>query len=132
MVGRFFNFLEEEDLAPPGEMSWRQWSGQDIRLDYQVYCYFNLEHWAIRRDQFDLVPIAGLDTAGHNCRLMDSYDLLCLDYRREGEPSVVAWDFEQSWEDKCVDESVAASFAEFLPLLHECKVPAAMEVSETF
>jgi hypothetical protein len=48
---------------------------------------------SIRYDQFKLVPIAGLDMAGHNCRVMDDYDLLCFDYESDDEPSVVAWDF---------------------------------------
>jgi hypothetical protein len=132
VIGRFFNFLEEEDLDPPTQRTWRQWSDQDIRLDYQVYGYFNYEHWAIRHDQFRLVPIAGLDMAGHNCRVMDDYDLLCLDYESEDEPHVVAWDFEASLEDKCVKEFVARSFEEFLPLLYRCDVPAAIEEAKSF
>lgn len=132
VIGRFFNFLEEQDLDPPKQRSWRQWSDQDIRLDYQLYCYFNYEHWAIRYDQFKVVPIAGLDTAGHNCRVMDNYDLLCLDYESQDEPSVVAWDFELSGEDNCVKEFVARSFGEFLPLLHRCDVPAALEEAKSF
>jgi hypothetical protein len=132
VIGRFFNFLEEQDLDPPSQRSWRQWSDQDIRLDYQVYCYFNYEHWAIRHDQFNVVPIAGLDMAGHNCRVMDDYDLLCFDYDGDGEPPVVAWDFESSWEKKCVKELVARSFEEFLPLLHRCNVSAALEEAKSF
>jgi hypothetical protein len=40
--------------------------------------------------------IAGLDKAGSNCRAMDDYYLLCLDYDAGDESTVVAWIFYQS------------------------------------
>src|SRR5262249_55805296 len=110
VLGRFFNFLEEKELQEPFTPTWRSWGRpQDVRLDYRVLEYFDNEFWAIRRDQFHLVPIAGLDTAGHDCRGMDEYDLLCLDYDRQREDpksalSVVTWDFHASWEDRAVTE----------------------------
>jgi hypothetical protein len=133
VLGRFFNFLEEEDLDPPLVPTWRSWGGrQDIRLDYRVAEYLDNEHWAIRIDQFSLLPFAGLDTAGHDCRAMDDYDLLCFDYDGGDEPPVVAWDFHGSWEGRAVTEAVATSFGEFLPLLYRGKNRVAKEAVETF
>ena len=132
-LGRFFNFSEPEDLSPPVVPTWRSWGGrQDIRLDYRLAGYLDNEHWAIRIDQFDLLPFAGLDTAGHDCRGMDDYDLLCLDYDAADEPAVVTWDFHGSWEGRAVTEAVAASFAEFLPLLYRCRNHITKEAIDTF
>src|SRR5262249_37298946 len=82
---RFFNFLERSDLRPPFTQSWRSWSlGPDIRLDYRLRSYLDNEFWAFRLEERSqdlyLLPIAGLDTAGHDCREMEEYDLLCLNY----------------------------------------------------
>ena len=43
-----------------------------------------------------VLPIAGLDYAGHDCRGMSEYDLLCLDYGARGEPAAVVWPFSDS------------------------------------
>src|SRR5262249_54657205 len=95
---RFFNFLELSDLRPPFTKSWRSWSfGPDIRLNYRVRSYFDNEFWAFqlaeRSKGLKLLPIAGLATAGHDCREAEEYDLLCLDYGLPGEPPVVTWQF---------------------------------------
>jgi hypothetical protein len=133
VLGRFFNFLEEADIKPPILPTWRPWGmGQDIRLDYRVAEYLDNEHWAIRIDQFHLLPFAGLDTAGHDCRAMNEYDLLCFDYDAEDEPAVVTWDFHESWEDRAITEVVATSFAEFLPMLYRCKNRVTKEAINTF
>ena len=91
-----------------------------------------LDTFSKRIDQFHLLPFAGLDTAGHDCRAMDEYDLLCLDYDAGDEPAVVAWDFHESREDRAVTEAVAASFAEFLPMLYRCRNRITEEAVETF
>ena len=133
VLGRYFNFLEEKDLEPPLVPTWRSWGGrQDIRLDYRVAEYLDNEHWAIRLDQFELVPIAGLDTAGHDCRGMDEYDLLCLDYRAGDQPAVITWAFHESWEDRAVTETVADSFAAFLPMLYRCRNRITKEGIDSF
>lgn len=118
MIGRFFNFLEEGDLTPPEIPTWRQWSqGQDIRLDYQVRGFLDYEFWCVRLDEADnCLPIAGLDTAGHNCREMDEFNLLCLDFSTGGEPTVVTWEFP-GFEPVT---PVAQTFAEFLGQLFRC------------
>lgn len=133
VLSRFFNFLEKEDLDPPIIPTWRPWGGrQDIRLDYRVAEYLDNEHWAVRIDQFHLLPFAGLDTAGHDCRGMSEYDLLCFDFDASDDPTVVTWDFHESWEERAVTDAVAASFMEFLPLLHRCKNRITREEIETF
>lgn len=137
---RFFNLLEEDDLEPPLIPSWRQQAGYstspDIRLDYSVYHYFDDEMWDGRLGLSDapLVPIAGLDTAGHNCRLMAEYDLLCLQYdedEEEDEPVVVAFDFHASVTE-AVTTPVAPSFAAFLPMLRVCQNPVTQEAVDRF
>jgi len=78
---RFFNFLKAEDLKPPLIASWRTENGysasEDVRIDYSVFRYFDEEMWdgRLRASELPLVPFAGLDTAGHNCRVMAEYDL---------------------------------------------------------
>jgi hypothetical protein len=134
VVGRFANFLEEDDLESPSMPSWRP-GGQDIRLDYSLYDYSDNEMWDERLrggGEAALLPIAGLDTAGHDCRLMTEYDLLCLDYDTEGEePSVVIFDFHESI-DVPVLEFVADSFEEFLLMLYRCKNRVTREKIDTF
>jgi len=125
-IGRFLNWLEKDDLTPPFVKSWRSWSlGPDIRLDYRVQDFQDNEFWCIRLGypETNLLPIAGLDYAGHNCRGMEEFDLLCLHYqKRRKEPSVVTWPFETSWYDRRPRiVRVADSFAEFLPML--CRDP---------
>jgi len=122
-IGRFLNWLEKEDLKPPFEKSWRSWSlGPDIRLDYRVQDFHNNEHWCIRLGdtETNLLPIAGIDTVGNDCREMEGFDLLCLHYaKRRKEPYVVTWPFRSSWYDRRPDiVRVADSFAEFLPMLY--------------
>jgi hypothetical protein len=118
MVGRFFNFLEEADLSPPLKPTWRQWSGEpDVRLDYRVEGFLDYEFWCLRLERArHVIPIAGLDTAGHNCRDMDEIDLLCLDYNAGGEPAVVAWQFPGF----APVVAVASSFAVLLGQLSRC------------
>lgn len=120
LVGRFFNFLEEEDLAPPLTPTWRQWSGEpDVRLDYRVEGFLDYEFWCVRLERAgNCLPIAGLDTGGHNCRDMDELNFLCLHYTGGGEPAVVAWEFP-GFEPVV---PVAPSFEEFLGLLQHCPV----------
>jgi hypothetical protein len=121
VIGRLFNFLDKSDLSPPYTRSWRSWSlGPDVRLDYRLRDYLNNEYWCIRLGypEVNLLPIAGLDYAGHDCRGMDEFDLLCLHYGRKKEPAVVTWPFDSSWYDRPPDiVRVADSFAEFLPML---------------
>jgi hypothetical protein len=57
MIGRFFNFLEE-NLPPPLMPTWRQWIDGDIRLDYCVENFLNYEFWCLR-----------LEMLGVSCRL---------------------------------------------------------------
>jgi hypothetical protein len=118
MVGRFFNFLEKGDLTPPLTPTWRQWSAEpDVRLDYRVKGFLDYEFWCVRRERAGhCLPIAGLDTAGHNCRDMDEFNLLCLDYTGGGDPTVVAWEFAGF---KPV-VAVAPSFETFLGKLFRC------------
>jgi hypothetical protein len=118
MVGRFFNFLEEADLSPPLTPTWRQWSNEpDVRLDYRVEGFLDYEFWCLRLEPAGhCLPIAGLDTAGHNCRDMDEINLLCLDYSQGGEPTVVAWEFP-GFEPVA---PVAPSFEVFLDRLFRC------------
>jgi SMI1-KNR4 cell-wall len=118
MIGRFFNFLEEEDLSQPLTPTWRQWSGEpDVRLDYRVQGFLDYEFWCLRLEEAgNCLPIAGLDTAGHNCRDMDEINLLCLDYSASDEPAVVAWEFPGF--DPVVP--VAESFEQFLGRLTRC------------
>jgi hypothetical protein len=133
VVGRFFNFLEEEDLEGPALPSWRP-GGQDVRLDYSLYEYSDNEMWdeRLRESETILLPIAGLDTAGHDCRLMAEYDLLCLHYEEEGEePSVVIFDFHESV-GEAVTEPVAPSFADFLPMLYRCRNRVTREAIDRF
>jgi hypothetical protein len=118
MVGRFFNFLQKSDLAPPLTPTWRQWSGEpDVRLDYRVAGFLDYDDWCVVLERAGhVLPIGGLDTAGHNCRDMDEIDLLCLDYNAVGEPTVVAWEFP-GFEPVAV---VAPSFEAFLGQLFRC------------
>jgi hypothetical protein len=118
MVGRFFNFLKPGDLAPPLNPTWRQWSDEpDVRLDYSLLRFFDYEFWGVRLEEAGrCLPIAGLDTAGHNCRDMDEFDLLCLDYNAGGEPAVVAWEFP----GLRPVARVAPSFEAFLTQLFRC------------
>jgi hypothetical protein len=120
MVGRFFNFLEPGDLRPPLTPSWRQWTGgeQDVRLDYRAKGFTDDEFWCVRLEKAGrCLPIAGLDTAGHSCRDIDEFDLLCLDYSAGGvEPAVITWAFPGF----APVEPAAPSFEAFLGQLARC------------
>jgi hypothetical protein len=62
-----------------------------VRLDYRVKGFLDYEFWCFLLEEAGhVLPIAGLDTGGHNCRDMDKIDLLCLDYNGGGEPTVIA------------------------------------------
>jgi SMI1-KNR4 cell-wall len=127
MVCRFFNFSEQSDLTPPFTPSWRSWSETDVRLDYRVAGFLEDEFWCIRLENTTLLPIAGLDTCGHNCRDMDEMNLLCLDYSVDGEPFVVVW--ESSFDSV---EIVAPSFKAFLMILAKCPQDVVSEEPENF
>jgi hypothetical protein len=118
---RFFNFLQDKDITPPCMPSWRTEHGRsaskDIRLDYSVWRYLDEEPWNQKLTEFEerLVPIACLDTAGHNAREMAEYDLLCFSYSGSAEPAVVSFDYHQSQL-----ALVAKSFDRFLSMLRRC------------
>ncbi len=99
VICRLCNVLRKRDFTNPIEPTWRQWADHDIQLDYSIYSLFNYEHWCVRFQENDwsdgVVPFAVLDTAGHNARSMDSFDLLCFDYGGGNhEPIVTFWEFE--------------------------------------
>ena len=128
MLGRFFNFLEKDDLVPPLTPTWRQWSAEpDVRLDYRVAGFLDYEFWCVRLEATTYLPIGGLDTAGHNCRTMDEMNLLCLDYSIEGEPSVIAWN--SSFDPV---EVIAQSFEVFLSILQRCPEGGVSRKTENF
>ncbi len=119
-IGRMFNLLKSEDSLTPFIPSWRDSSDDptDIRLDYSVYEYFENERWngRLREVEDALVPIAGLDHGGLNCRGMYEFDLLCLNFHGSGEPTVVVFNFERAE----ISTVVAPSFADFLSMLYRC------------
>lgn len=128
MVCRFFNFLERSDLSPPFTPTWRSWSGEpDVRLDYRVKGFLDYDFWCIRWEDTKFLPIAGLDTCGHNSRDMDEMNLLGLDYSADGEPPVVLW--ESSVEPI---EVVAPSFGAFLSMLEKCPINLSSLEAENF
>ena len=125
-VCRFFNFLTEEDLGDlPRIPSWRTTCGRsaspDVRLDYRVWRYFDEEPWAglVADLDGDVLPIACLDTAGHDARDMAEYDLLGLDLA-EDEPPVVLYAYHAARLGP-----VAPSFDAFLARLGPCPGPRA-------
>lgn len=117
-VCRFCNLLRKRDLKPPLLRTWRKWANHDIRLDYSVYSFFEYDVWS---DRFQLgrhlLPIAGLDTAGHDCRTIETFDLLCLDLDEPDLAPLVTWCYEESCSDNASVEPVAASFESFLAML---------------
>ncbi|MDF1745666.1 MAG: SMI1/KNR4 family protein [Gimesia sp.] len=120
MICRFCNILRKEDLKPPAEPSWR--GGLDARYEYSIELFKDADPYCGRLYESggDLVPIAVIDTAGgFNAREMAEMDLLCLEFRKAGEPSVVTWSFEMSWADPSHTIKVADSFAAFLSMLYE-------------
>lgn len=117
-VCRFCNLLRKKDIKPPLIRTWRKWANHDIRLDYSVYSFFEYEIWS---DRFQLgrhlLPIAGLDTAGHDCRTRETFDLLCLDLDDAEQAAVVAWCYEESSADGSSVEPIAPSFESLLEML---------------
>ncbi|QDT41613.1 hypothetical protein Pan241w_16760 [Gimesia alba] len=136
MICRFCNIfkpLGDERLPQPPIPSWRPGGASDVRLDYTIGFLLARFDYSDRLYESGglLVPIAVIDTAGHNAREMSEMNLLCLDYRKPGEPSVVTWSFEMSWHDPEEIVKVADSFGEFLtrlfkhpddfPITNECE-----------
>lgn len=117
-IGRMFNLLEMDAIPPPFVPSWRHHGAWDIRFDYSVYQFFDNEMWNVRLREVEgeILPIAGLDHCGLNCRGMVEFNLLCLDFHVPGEPTVVVFDFERAE----ISTVVAQSFADFLPMLYRC------------
>ncbi|MEQ9067465.1 hypothetical protein [Gimesia chilikensis] len=136
MICRFcniFNCLGDDRLPPPSVPSWRPGGAEDDRLDYSIDTLTNRFDYSGRlytRGE-DLVPIAAIDTAGHNAREMSEMNLLCLKYGWFSKPSVVTWSFEESWADRRETVKVARSLDQFLtklfprpdgfPITNECE-----------
>lgn len=123
MICRFCNIfksLGDEKIPKPLIPSWRPGGASDIRLDYSINFLIDRFDYSDRLYESVgiLVPIAVIDTAGHNAREMSEMNLLCLDYQKPGEPSVVTWNFEMSWHDPEEIVKVADSFGKFLPMLY--------------
>lgn len=108
-VGRFLNFLHSSEVPPPYMPSWRV-RDSDVRLDYSVpYLDVFIEQSNDRRDY--LIPIAGVDTAGINCRELSSINsLLCVTPLGK----VKLWDVGE-----CIP--LTASLAEFYAGLEFCE-----------
>lgn len=123
MICRFCNILnprEDEISLQACKKSWRPGGAVDIRLDYSILMLCSRFDYSERLYESGgvLVPIAVIDTAGGlNARGMSEMDLLCLDYRNPGEPSVVTWNFEMSWSTPEMTVKVAESFDVFLKML---------------
>lgn len=125
VICRFINFLDGSRIESPIRATWRGSRESDIRLDYSLYTMQSCDPWNLRLSEsggrlVHLVPIAALDTAGHDARGMHEFDLLCFDFEQEPEPSVVTWSFEMSYAEPEWTKFVAPTFADFLKLLHEC------------
>lgn len=123
MICRFCNILRVDEKLLPGPKieTWRN-RNFDARLDYSIDGFFDYFDYQGRLSESTgtLVPIAALDTAGgYNARGQDEMDLLCLDYDKGKEPSVVTWCFESSWANPEDTIKVADSFDEFLEMLYE-------------
>lgn len=108
-IGRFLNFLHSSEVPLPHLPSWRV-GNSDARLDYSVpYLDVMLEQSKDRQEH--IIPIAGVDTCGINCRELPSINsLLCV----TPGGKVVLWD---------VGESIplAPSLAEFYSGLEFCE-----------
>jgi hypothetical protein len=134
VVGRFFNFLDEDEApdsagAPSRRMEWGP--DRDIIYDYAVERYLTAEYWGLRLQEhdetLDLLPIAGLAPA-ETPRVFEpdydfneeEFDLLCLNYAKRGEPPVVVWQFTNMWSEPPVIQRVAPSFAAFSQTLYRC------------
>lgn len=117
-IGRMFNVLKRDDIPPPFVPSWRHGEAWDIRFDYSVYQFFDNEKWndRLREVEDEILPIAGLNHWGWNCREMSEFNLLCLNFYVPGEPTVVVFDFLGAE----ISTVVAPSFADFLPMLYRC------------
>lgn len=124
---RYFNFLRKKDLGGQVQQSWRS-AASDIRLDYSIWRYASgdLDE---RLGRF-LVPFAGVDTHGHNCRLMADFDALCFDFA-ESDPRVVVWIRDDSWDYQPKVIPVAPNFKAFLPMLHRGTHPCLAEVVDS-
>lgn len=125
-IGRFLNFLRAKDVPLPVVPTWRVGVDRtnpapedDIRLDYSIWRIRDGDPYTMMLGDA-LIPFAGIDTAGHDCRDMAEFDLLCFNYDRSNAPSVVAWSFHESWEDEPATEDVAESFETFVPMLEHC------------
>jgi hypothetical protein len=116
-LGRFLNFLKASDLTTPAVKSWRG-GGADIRLDYSLY-YVGPMGPTPDALAPTLLPFAGLDTAGHDCRSMARFDLLCFDFQNPTAPSIVTWSVQEP-DPHRQTEFVAHSFSELLALIYIC------------
>jgi hypothetical protein len=130
-IGRFLNFLREEDIEDEFKPSWRPGS-IDIRLDYSIWEHGHNsgKNWE-RID--NLIPFAGIDTVGHDCKGMSEMDLLCFYYNNNEdsqEPEIVTWSYHKSSENHIVTEFVAKSFDELLEMLFICPNDLAVEDNE--
>ncbi|MCA9005391.1 MAG: SMI1/KNR4 family protein [Planctomycetaceae bacterium] len=116
-----FRALGDQRLSMPAIPSWRPGGASDVRLDYSINYLFARFDYSGRLDESggNLVPIAAIDTAGHNAREMSEMNLLCLDFRKPEKPIVVTWDFELSWCNPRDTIKVADSFGQFLTMLYE-------------
>ena len=106
-VQRVLTYEDRDSLPGAIQPSWRG-SPDDERLEYSVlYLESSYPNW---EDHDKLIPFAGID-----CEEMSQFDMLCLDYREEGRPSVVVWIAEESMGYASPKtDPVADDFDEFL------------------
>ncbi|MEX1224842.1 MAG: hypothetical protein WEA31_09875, partial [Pirellulales bacterium] len=120
-ICRFCNWFTDEDIEPPLEPTWRQWAAHDIRMDYSIHSFFEYENWRVRFDHVEeaeeLVPIAVLDWPGLDSREMDTFDLLCFNFKVSTHPPILVWEFENFHRFNSDTTFVASSFTGFTEML---------------
>lgn len=118
-IGRYLNFLHSSEVPSPYMPSWRV-RDSDARLDYSVpYLDVFIDQPRDRKDY--LIPIAGVDTAGINCRELASINsLLCV--TQIG--NVILWDVGE-----CI--SLTASLAEFYAGLEFCELYPSVQAGDS-
>lgn len=119
-VGRFYNYLLIDEVPLPFIPSWRQ-SNDDIRLDYSVpYLDYFIEE-SLEVDEV-VVPIAGVDVNGINCRELSS------------QTSAICW--SENSKIVLVDSNeiieICDSFAEFLSRLRLSTAPTVIGTVDRF